>query len=717
MIIGNRRKAWLWLGPSIWLSATFGSVALHAAVAPNIRSVTLRPEGPISDTNTVSLHPNQEAQYTVDVARSGTVNGRGYTYEQSELTRRATNMDGFLWTVTSTEMPPANAIAIRWVGNIVNTEWLSAFSDFRMDCSWISGTSGSGSGTGSGTGTGGGIPRILGWALGYATAIGEALVVNVSPSAKACLGNPSLTFNAKLTYDGVDKAVNCNWTIQPENRGEFTTSVNGQSSATVTALETGVMTIHATTSKGVPPASGSKAVTVYRVQLSPSSIIRCSKDEEIVTISVVDSYLGSGGITWSGTSGMNVISSGNSELKFKPSGSDPAKYTVRATSTEYTSCFAETEVRVFKVEVENIAFNYDSSSHAQDGLNIREDYNTAISIPEYVKSGQNKPAAYVKNTSARIMVRLTVKPDDGDFEITSVRIKGTADENNDSFGNVALRSVTFDGGVSQSGLPNDPNTSINEAEYIEFTVSGNMPDHIWRSEEAWDWIVTEVNSISISDSRVDRTSGHVVYTVLAAPTTAPWNQTPNDPCNPWSKALDLVCRFDWTGASSTGSDAVSWIVMEQYQSGFYPVPPLLPTTRRQFDAEGNLKLGELLAYSMTGLMNCEDVAAIITSLGNVVGCANGGVKLSRPVLPFKSNRVWPLNGTLGPTDDDISYHHVTTGDDGFFDATYGFEDTGLPEPAPNIWATGISLADYLDLLVPANQTRPSPGSTWHPSIR
>ena len=362
------------------------------------------------------------------------------------------------------------------------------------------------------------------------------------------------------------------------------------------------------------------------------------------------------------------------------------------------------QVAVLKVEIDKIVFNFDSTACTQDGLNIRQDYTTAISVPEYVKGGQNRPAAYVKEKAVKIKVRLTVDPP----TITSIKIKGVSDDTDGSLGDAAEQSISFSGGVSYSGVADDPaTTTINEAEFIEFTVNGNTPSTIHKSEDAWKWIVTEVNGAAVSDIQADRTSGHKIFTVLAAPTTAPWNQTAGDACNAWAKALELVCSSAWAGGQTTTSLAGTGIAQKLYTQAFY-----FGGTPHQRDGSGNLKLGILLDTECAAPVNCEDVADMFTALGNVLGCANVSVKLAadmdtNPVLPC------PAAGMAWTNYASLSYHAISRGADGYFDSTYGFNDIYLPY---NI-AAALSLSDYLDLLIAPGATRPAVVSTWSPTIR
>ncbi|MBU4460717.1 MAG: hypothetical protein KJ579_09125, partial [Verrucomicrobia bacterium] len=368
-------------------------------------------------------------------------------------------------------------------------------------------------------------------------------------------------------------------------------------------------------------------------------------------------------------------------------------------------------LEVVKVSIDRIAFNFDPASHTEDGLNLREDFGTGISVPEYVKGGQSKPSAYVKNKSVKIKVRILVDPP----TITSLKIKGLSDDADGSLGDVAEKTVTFSGGVSQSGVANDPSTAINEAEFIEFAVNGNTPNAVHKSTDAWKWVITGANGTTLPAMEIDRTSGHTIYTVLDVP-AQPWTQAPGAQCNVWSKALEVVCGNEWAGGAATTKDAAAGITRKLYSVGAYNPDG---GSVRQFDKAGNLALGRLIRLSCMDFMNCKDIASVVSALGNAVGCDNARVELSKLLLTFESNRVWPLPGKAFPagwTSANLTYHEVAVGDDGVFDACFGFQEEGLLGPRLRL-AEGVAMEDYLALLVPPNATRPSQRPRGYPSVK
>ena len=358
-------------------------------------------------------------------------------------------------------------------------------------------------------------------------------------------------------------------------------------------------------------------------------------------------------------------------------------------------------VNAIKVKVGGIVFNYDSTKCSEDGLNIRQDYNTPIGLPEFVRDLQTNAAAYLVNTAVKILVRLNLETPN----ITSLRIKGVSANRDGVLGDTEEKLVYFCAGVSQTGEGDDPNWP----EFIKFSLNGTTPNKICVSTNAWNWIVTEVNGIAVDNLMVDQTSGHIVYTVLAVP-APPWTQAPDNPCNPWASALGLVCDKRWAGGASTSKQAAGKIIEQVYRLGEYPV--IDKGKAQHTDNSGNLDLSSYIVAAGMQMENCQDVAGVVCALGNVVGCSNDMIRLARWLdWPFKSNTVAPLPGGFW-TNDSMAFHYVVTGADGIYDATFEFKYSVML----TMWAEGISLNDYLNLLVPSGESQPSPGTPSKPII-
>ena len=260
--------------------------------------------------------------------------------------------------------------------------------------------------------------------------------------------------------------------------------------------------------------------------------------------------------------------------------------------------------QTMRVELDKIAFNYKPTTATDDGLNIRENFSAAISVPEYVKGGQNKPAAYIKDKAAKVLVRMKAYPN----TITSLKIRGVSDDANGSLGDATEKTVAFSGGISQEGADDPTTAGIDESEYVEFTITGNTPNKVFTSEEAWKWIVTEVNGTAVSAMEVERTSGHKVYVLWDTP-KSPWNQTAGDTQNPWVNALEfavVTCNADGKG---TEDSAMSAITTQLYTIPYNGASQcLIPG--------GNFSYTD---YMTTASANCLDSAVGLDATGSLLG--------------------------------------------------------------------------------------------------
>lgn len=269
---------------------------------------------------------------------------------------------------------------------------------------------------------------------------------------------------------------------------------------------------------------------------------------------------------------------------------------------------------VLSVDIDKIAFNYKPASATDDALNIRDDFTTVISVPEYVKGGQNKPAAYIKDKAVKMLVRLKVKPS----SITSLKIKGVSDDTDGSLGNATEKTVTFSGGISQEGTDDASTTGIDESEYVEFTVTGNTPNKVFISEEAWKWIVLEVDGTAVSEMEVERTSGHKVYVLWDTP-KSPWNQTSGNAENPWVKALTFAIE---TASGHDKDDAGALAAITSYlHTGHgltYHINGGAPAYASS-NLGGTMDLTGYIDKSSGSTINCYDQASGVYSFGRLLG--------------------------------------------------------------------------------------------------
>jgi hypothetical protein len=91
-------------------------------------------------------------------------------------------------------------------------------------------------------------------------------------------------------------------------------------------------------------------VNVYRVELTPDATNVCWLSSNPVEIVLTNSYA-PGGITWSGTNGLKVVSATDVKLVFTPTNSVATNYAVKAASTGSPNCYDVCTVNVLKVEL------------------------------------------------------------------------------------------------------------------------------------------------------------------------------------------------------------------------------------------------------------------------------------------------------------------------------------------------------------------------------
>ena len=149
-----------------------------------------------------------------------------------------------------------------------------------------------------------------------------------------------------------------------------------------------------------------------------------------------------------------------------------------------------------QLQVEDITFNFDTSNNSQDALNIRQNYSTEVTIPEWQRGETNfedSPAAYVGGKSVIVLVRFTANRDgnytvytkNGLFQLKKTLVK----INNGVSGTVKMESTIIPGVVS-------------------------LDDVEWQWKRKFWWIFSR---------EFDKTN-HRFYTVLNEP-NEPWQQT------------------------------------------------------------------------------------------------------------------------------------------------------------------------------------------------
>ena len=201
-------------------------------------------------------------------------------------------------------------------------------------------------------------------------------------------------------------------------------------------------------------------------------------------------------------------------------------------------------------------------------------------------------------------------------ETTTLEIQGVSDDGPGVLDDTYKRSVTFIDGVSQ-GSKDNPNTELNEGEYVEFTLKSMTPQRICKTRESFRWIYT---SSTDEDVEFDRTD-HDIYLLWDEPKN-PWVPNGNSQKNAWVKALDFAIGTAG-GQSSNPSQALGAITgyLHTGHGLHYNVMAGAPKYCDDFGPSG---VGDFLLTAYIDkregyFVNCYDQAAAVCILGRVIG--------------------------------------------------------------------------------------------------
>lgn len=301
----------------------------------------------------------------------------------------------------------------------------------------------------------------------------------------------------------------------------------------------------------------------------------------------------------------------------------------------YMIClFALSLISCIEVEVVAIKFNHNTAGWADDALNIRQNYQATVDIPEWIKGETNpkdSPAAFVGGRRAKVKVKFkanrdgvyTIYATGGPFKLkpTSVRIRG---------------------GVS------DPT-------WITFETT-NIPSVVNAANVRWSW----KRKLWWIFSRKMGKSDHRFYIILDVP-KEPWKQTPYpDSQNPWTEALDFSCAWA-TGQSSV--DIVAAKITENVNIGPYAYDMNAGGTHYGLYNPRRYNLTAFLdrlngGWGNGSIVNCSDCGMTTTVFSNLLG-----VQLwsSRMGYNFELNEIVPVGyATFGCPNwgCSFSYHEV-----------------------------------------------------------
>jgi hypothetical protein len=335
------------------------------------------------------------------------------------------------------------------------------------------------------------------------------------------------------------------------------------------------------------------------------------------------------------------------------------------------------------VELSAITFTSGQSSGRGGAvaLSIRQNFSTAVAVPEWVKGKslpKDSPAAYAIATTAGKIITI-----EASFA-TDVLGPATVDVRADGggvLGSIDPTTITMGGGVS-----------------IPQSVTLNLPHHtigadgILRQDMHWDWFYKATDGTWISMG----SSFHRIYVVLDTP-FLPWLQAPTPPAAetqlPWVEALDRACL--WGAGTLKTLDAASAVTravngslgltydvshgaskytQEVNHTSWFLCTAFLAFLNRQPESKGNV-------------VNCTDCATIVSSFANLLGCQLAASVMASPG-GFLCNKIIAIGGGSAwdypfPPSNRFSYHEVAwTGalshEDLIFDACLLADNSGDP---------------------------------------
>jgi hypothetical protein len=326
--------------------------------------------------------------------------------------------------------------------------------------------------------------------------------------------------------------------------------------------------------------------------------------------------------SWSLTGG-----TGSGKLSRTIDRTTPGIYIVKATTggSEKT-----TTVIIFKIQVTNIKFNYDTNSSTHDAINLRQNYFIpyAITNGEWIQGVQNLPACYAANRTVNIQARFTLEPAiDADVDIWA-NSTGT----NGSLGNITETHMTFSSGVSSP-------------EYVTLQVSGTTPASIQKTTtDTWQWRMENFKGSKSEPCNLNSSGPHTIYTILSEP-APPWDNTAGSVQNAWTLVLDMSCA--WAAGAVDESNTVAKMTLSAY-SEFGKT-----YTYDAIQTHSPGTICELTGMLYDNVVDCQDMSAVVELFTRIVGGST--VQRLRVNGPFNYGPILPI-GESTWSDGDWNFH-------------------------------------------------------------
>lgn len=193
---------------------------------------------------------------------------------------------------------------------------------------------------------------------------------------------------------------------------------------------------------------------------------------------------------------------------------------------------AEPVVTDLSLQVQTVAFNWDTSHHKTDALNLRKNFSESFVLPEY-SPNNNAPALYlVQQQPIRIKVTFSLDP-----PLDRVlRIRGFAGERNRILSGTTPVDVRFSAGTSDT---------------VQFLLDNPVPSALQMSDEFFRWQILENNF------QGEVISGpHRIFVVFNDPATIGadsgancWHRELVSHQAPWADALERILHPDLGNAA------------------------------------------------------------------------------------------------------------------------------------------------------------------------
>ena len=279
------------------------------------------------------------------------------------------------------------------------------------------------------------------------------------------------------------------------------------------------------------------------------------------------------------------------------------------------------------MDIYYIKFNYESGS-TYDALNIRKNYSTDVTVPEWQLSVRNEKIAYIKGQSGR---KIKIK-----IWIDRTTIEGVR---------AYAESVTGPG----IGDVNAKWVYFNNSNYSNetlMTTDGTVASSVGQRGFTWRWYVSDIDDFIIEEPiLVGDTGIHYYYALLGTP------QSPMT--EPWTEVLDLACNWAYGETNESGalSDLTYWSYVE---------------FGKDHDYDGTRTHANLVTLNLTNFFNddwadCRDMSAVVHVFTRAIG---GTTTQVRQIWgPFDYKPILPIGWTYWTDEDTLSdtwsFHQVT----------------------------------------------------------